>query len=92
VPVRLGKHRDIIDEIVDHQPGPGRSLILCKRADEVCIGQLGDAVRQMRLGMSWQAMRGGDDLTVIFASADHKATAIADLHDSAFRLLECPLG
>jgi len=42
--------------------------------------------------MSWQAMRGGGDVTIIFASADHKATAIADLHDGAFRLLECLFG
>jgi hypothetical protein len=42
--------------------------------------------------MSWQAMRGGDDVTIIFASADHKATAIADLHDGAFRLLKCLFG
>jgi urease accessory protein UreH len=28
-------------------------------------------------------MRGCDDVTIIFASADHEATVIADLHDGA---------
>jgi hypothetical protein len=37
-------------------------------------------------------MRGCDDVTIIFASADHEATAIADLHDGAFRIFEGLLG